>query len=1401
MNVNLNKKSVKQDGGPSHTMPDGSVMPGATHGESMAPPQQEVDPAIQEVGQYFAQAVQQGSKPEEVIMTLLEQQVDQNIIAQALMMVGYEENELQQLFQTVQELSQPQQASGPEVTRDPQELARNEAIAAEQEGLDVAVEEVDIAKSGIEIKPENKGKFTAWAKARGMSVKEAYTKVMANTDAYPPRIVKMANFAKNAAGFKKQEGGGTGYTEGVRQREGSYNAPNRKYTLDPRFKQEGGSSPTEEIDMTTQLGLTLEDLRGSDFYTGLENPQQVQDIIDKILIPINTGSYSRNMNGVGKFDAYRKIALEKFNQQQSQMKKGGEFEPHFMYKGKRKIRAKDMETHLRLKEAGYNHDAPKAQDGDEIAKAQLIDDKSKGTLRNELFFTPNVGGNGFDLGKVGNTVLKGYNDMFSGDNNNDGIADGSFRDWNKKYTNQIINDAEVSYTPDMSKENINNTSAWFEKFMLENPEATKEEVKTALTTGLSSNNSIDMPSLVQQYGDDRLLNLQTKLKGIGNNILDAGKPVVEDVKNFVNPIINNVKGKIEDYDFSQIGNFFQIGGESDTNGYIPNFEDIFNTQTNYIEDTQNVRDAQLQNQNPGMGATPLQQKQGQSETTSNDLLKKINFGTAKVENLGGVGAAINRGINSPAATAIGDVADFAVQGLGIANDYLEYGNAEEAERNNRAEVYADNLAPVYTNPFNNRGTTDVNTGLMGSEGDRTTGLYAKKGGGVNNAGFKALPPEAQANILQNMQGGGVPGQQIPGMPTRAQLDAITGANEIQFAPMTPQYEFLTSLPEQSVDFQLPNFKKNSSYDKMLVTRLFNNSELMKSSSQSENFELDNFQKRMQMGGTPGEQIPGMPTKAQLDLAVYKNKLLKSFMAPGFKPSQLDFDGMNQENKEMYSNSFPGNYMISSDTPTKEQLNSMAYGGSKGEAAYLANRDAVIKSAMGKAQDGEETPLNRAQLREQIQNIRQSLVDEETHLSTFRNNITNLAKGYKLSKDKNVDPISKRNQLDALIAQGGFSPDIFDYKKNEHGDMTVGNDTIPKPTYNWLNSLSTGYGCTSYGCGIIGEGGALIPQGVSDDFQISGRDKDAGDRFPIVSGNSQLNSIIQNNSSDIGMELMPNGFSDLKPGDRIVSNYGTSGGDGASHTMIFTGNYNDNGSPMMMENQGGYVSGGVSIRSLSDIKGYENTSDPNSGLRVTRYTGNRQNLNNELSSLEKQFATAPMPERTQINSLNPAGIQPIPIAEPDFELALTDFIPRGKLGLEKAQNGMPGSLSLSNVFGRRLMDNPMMQKLVNLGPESEQEVIDIYEGAQNISSIKDGINFNNVSRSDIRKYLDESGIEKKEVRDYIYEQPFYEDANYLSRMGIKAALSYKGLKKGGETVNVDSALLAKLIAAGADIEIL
>jgi len=60
---------------------------------------------------------------------------------------------------------------------------------------------------GIHIKPENRGKFTAWAKSHGMSVQDAARHVMANKGKYSSAIVKRANFAKNAAGWKKANGG------------------------------------------------------------------------------------------------------------------------------------------------------------------------------------------------------------------------------------------------------------------------------------------------------------------------------------------------------------------------------------------------------------------------------------------------------------------------------------------------------------------------------------------------------------------------------------------------------------------------------------------------------------------------------------------------------------------------------------------------------------------------------------------------------------------------------------------------------------------------------------------------------------------------------------------------------------------------------------------------------------------------------------------------------------------------------------------------------------------------------------------------------------------------------------------------------------------------------------------
>jgi len=54
-----------------------------------------------------------------------------------------------------------------------------------------------LKKDFPEIKESNKGKFTAWAKKRGMSVCKAANMVMSKQKEYTPAVVKMANYAKN----------------------------------------------------------------------------------------------------------------------------------------------------------------------------------------------------------------------------------------------------------------------------------------------------------------------------------------------------------------------------------------------------------------------------------------------------------------------------------------------------------------------------------------------------------------------------------------------------------------------------------------------------------------------------------------------------------------------------------------------------------------------------------------------------------------------------------------------------------------------------------------------------------------------------------------------------------------------------------------------------------------------------------------------------------------------------------------------------------------------------------------------------------------------------------------------------------------------------------------------------
>lgn len=64
-----------------------------------------------------------------------------------------------------------------------------------------------IAESGIHIKPQNRGKFTAAAEKAGMGVQEYARKILANKDKYSPTLVKRANFARNANKWHKAEYG------------------------------------------------------------------------------------------------------------------------------------------------------------------------------------------------------------------------------------------------------------------------------------------------------------------------------------------------------------------------------------------------------------------------------------------------------------------------------------------------------------------------------------------------------------------------------------------------------------------------------------------------------------------------------------------------------------------------------------------------------------------------------------------------------------------------------------------------------------------------------------------------------------------------------------------------------------------------------------------------------------------------------------------------------------------------------------------------------------------------------------------------------------------------------------------------------------------------------------------
>jgi hypothetical protein len=124
---------------------------------------------------------------------------------------GQEQDQVMQAIQMYAQMTQmdPEQLMAQLQAMSPEEQQQAiqqimQAIQQAQQG-----QSPQMAYGGININPANKGKFTASANRAGMSVQDFASKVLANKEDYSSTQVKRANFAKNAAGWKKQMGGMT----------------------------------------------------------------------------------------------------------------------------------------------------------------------------------------------------------------------------------------------------------------------------------------------------------------------------------------------------------------------------------------------------------------------------------------------------------------------------------------------------------------------------------------------------------------------------------------------------------------------------------------------------------------------------------------------------------------------------------------------------------------------------------------------------------------------------------------------------------------------------------------------------------------------------------------------------------------------------------------------------------------------------------------------------------------------------------------------------------------------------------------------------------------------------------------------------------------------------------------
>jgi hypothetical protein len=682
--VKVNKISLKQEGG-------------QTTEQVEAQPQQAVDPAVQQISDFISQAIGQGQNAAEVVMSLIEQQVDQQTIGQALMMNGFEENDIMSLFEQMSEGQQPEEQVGGEpmpadqLDQTSQQLTEDESMHSDDMSEEETQEPgMSMGKSGIEIKPENEGKFTRWAEARGMSVQEAASKVMANTDEYPTSVVKMANFAKNAAGWKKEDGGEKYDMGGTPQ--GKVGAVNNAYVKKQTNWQRAplyiNPMEFEYTNDNFSLGKAAAVAYGGykEFLSG--------DDADKDGVKdgfFRDGSKKAGIRDATRGDYYNYKITQDANDPNKYMADNTDL--YNTAKGKGNLRTVDQYGKDVAANSRFNYDTA-SNDYNFITSSRPIDER-----------------------------------VYNSDAQKNAIAG---QDYN--YLSNMDKDTKAMIMD--TKDDPTGTRLGIDRYGQASSYRPGADNPYEYDTYMGNNKlGVNQNAMIPTGNTGQPLPGMFKTPPVmssmmDNKVTDTPQKSFKDWYATGDAVRNQGKNEEQlksEYD-AYLKQGFKYGGDIDKAQFgLPkdfNFNDPFGMNDPRFGQTANYADTAGYTKQPDVTtfSTPVQPAVPAAPAFQQPTVDITNKAEGN----------LNRFMDSPGVQGYAKLSNFAVKGADVVNDWFRDKNINQAREDNFNKLGADYQYATAEDPFNKRGMWDVNTGTAGSEGDRTTGLYMSKYGGENN---------------------------------------------------------------------------------------------------------------------------------------------------------------------------------------------------------------------------------------------------------------------------------------------------------------------------------------------------------------------------------------------------------------------------------------------------------------------------------------------------------------------------------------------------------------------------------------------------------------------------------------------------------------------------------------------